>query len=138
MTTRRVLYWDTSAVLSALLADSHSRQARRLLTPADVHLVSSLTSAEFHAVLARLEREGHLAPVLSEAASSAYNTGPWRRVTTGPDPAALRPLAVRWPLRGADLWHLALARRLRAQIPELELLTFDMALRGAARGEGLA
>jgi hypothetical protein len=41
-------------------------------------------------------------------------------------------------LRGADLWHLALAKTLQADLPELGLVTFDEALAEAAVGEGLS
>ncbi|MGC8486111.1 MAG: hypothetical protein ACP5O6_10865, partial [Candidatus Baltobacteraceae bacterium] len=46
--------------------------------------------------------------------------------------------AARYPLRGADLWHLALAVDLAEELPELRLLTFDSVLDAAARAEGLA
>jgi len=40
-------------------------------------------------------------------------------------------------LKGADLWHLATAKTLQEQIPELVMFTFDDRLRVAAEGENL-
>jgi hypothetical protein len=45
--TQQVYYWDTSAVLSALLQDIHSQEALDLLEREAVHLTSTLTGAEF-------------------------------------------------------------------------------------------
>ncbi len=49
-----------------------------------------------------------------------------------------RPLAARWRLRGAGVWHLAVAKTLQRDLPELTMATYDAALRAAAMGEGLA
>ena len=133
-----MVYWDTSAVLSALLQDIHSNEARAWLSRDVVHLVSSLAGAEFHASLARLHREGHLTPLQSTATAQAYEQGPWRRVSLSPDPNLFEPLASKFRLRGADLWHLAMAMTLRSELPELMLLTFDVVLRTAAIEENLA
>jgi hypothetical protein len=46
-------------------------------------------------------------------------------------------LSSRYPLRGADLWHLAAAKSLQEELPELRLLTFDQRLMEAAQGEGI-
>jgi hypothetical protein len=51
--------------------------------------------------------------------------------------ATTRRLARSWPLRGADLWHLAAAKALQTELPELRLLSFDSRLTAAAHGEGL-
>ena len=75
------LYWDSSAVLSALLQDKYSKDAAAHSHSGGLHLLSSLTWAETHAVLARIERERVLTQVLVRAAREALDTGPWRRVT---------------------------------------------------------
>lgn len=134
---KEIVYWDTSAVLSCLIQDAHSHEARRWLTGDAVHLVSSLAGAEFHACIARLLREGHLTPPLAQATVQAFEQGPWRRITTGPDPELFWSLSCRHRLRGADLWHLALAITLQHDLPEMEMLTFDTMLAEAARLEGL-
>jgi len=46
-------------------------------------------------------------------------------------------LSKKWPLRGADLWHLAAAKALQREFSELYVLTFDKRLGKAAKGEGL-
>ena len=43
----------------------------------------------------------------------------------------------KYPLKGADFWHLALALTLKKDIPELMVLTFDNKLREGAEKEGL-
>lgn len=51
-----VLYWDTSAVLSALLQDGHTQEAPAWLEPKNTHLISSLAGAEFHACVVTFDR----------------------------------------------------------------------------------
>lgn len=131
------IYWDASAILSVLFRDSHSEEARAQLELPGVHLVSSLGWAETCAVISRMKREGCLAEVLLKAAYETLEKGPWRRTYVLPDYDKFKDLAGAWPLRGADLWHLAVAKTLQKEIPELKLLTFDERLRAAAEGEGL-
>lgn len=133
----RVIYWDASAVLSALFKDSHSVDATKWARAEGVHLLTTLGYAETCAVIARLQRERILANVLVEAAHQTLADGPWRRLNMLPDWSAMVGLSKKWPLRGADLWHLATAKTLRTQLPELTLLTYDLGLREASRGEGL-
>ncbi len=98
--------------------------------------MSSLGWAEVQAVIARLEREHALSPVFLSAAREAVERGPWVRLSVDPDRQQIAVLARAWPLRGADLWHLAAAKALQADLPELRLLSFDAKLAEAARGEG--
>ncbi|MDQ7859067.1 MAG: PIN domain-containing protein [Armatimonadota bacterium] len=133
-----VLYWDSSAVLSLLFQDAHSRRAAAAVRKSAVHLLSTLAWAEVHAVIARARRERALADVLIDAAREALDRGPWRRANISPEWGMVREMASRWALRGADLWHLCAAKTLKADLPELELLTFDARLRAAARAERLA
>jgi predicted nucleic acid-binding protein len=130
------IYWDTSAVLSVLFRDEHSTRSRRLARSDGAHLVSSLAWAEAHAVMARLERDGSLASPLLDAAREVIRDGPWRRVSISPPWSLTVALAKSWPLRGADLWHLSAAKALRADLPELTMLTFDQRLAAAAEAEG--
>lgn len=132
-----VVYWDSSAVLSALFKDSHSVEAQEWSFKKGVHLVSTLAYAEVCAVMSRIQRERILADVLIETAYEALETGPWRRLNILPEWERFKALSSKWPLRGADLWHLAIAKTLQKQIPELLFLTFDPKLATAARGERL-
>jgi predicted nucleic acid-binding protein len=135
--TERVIYWDTSAILSALFRDAHIDQAAELARFKGFHFIASLGWAEAHAVMGRLERQGALSRLLIDAARDALEGGPWRRINAGPSWKSLQLLSRAWPLRGADLWHLATAKELQTDIPELTLLSFDQRLNAAANGEGL-
>ena len=132
-----VVYWDTSAILSVLFKDEHSKKAKNLADQDGVHLISSLGYAEACAVLARIGREGLLTDILFKAAFEVLETGPWRRILLQPAWEDIRDLCKKWPLRGADLWHLAAAKRIQQELPELCLFTFDERLKSAANGEGL-
>ena len=140
MTTRRpplVLYWDASAILSALVQDTHSKVAARWSGHDGLHLVSTLGWAETTAVLYRLAGEGHFTKALLDSALESLAAGPWRLIQRGPDRAEIDSLAARHRLRGADLWHLAQVRTLLGEVPGLKMLTFDRRLREAAGSEGL-
>ncbi|HEV2953533.1 MAG TPA: type II toxin-antitoxin system VapC family toxin [Candidatus Dormibacteraeota bacterium] len=133
-----VLYWDSSAVLSVLVADVHSKQATKTIGRPGTHLISTLGYAEVLAVIARLVREGHLPGVIADATREVVRTGPWRRLALQPDWASIDGLSAGWPLRGADLWHLATVATLSRELPELRMMTFDARLTVAAEGLGLA
>ena len=135
----QIIYWDTSAVISTFFQDEHSEQAiyyAGLVGAA--HLLSSLALAETHAVLNRLRREGLLNDILIKAAVESLETGPWKHLKIVPDAAEIKALGKKWPLRGADLWHLAAAKTLQTEFPEIILLTYDNRLHLAASGENLA
>ena len=137
MAIELVLYWDASAIISAIFKDEHSDRALEMARKEGVHLLSSLAFAETHAVINRLARERLLADVLIRAALETIATGPWRFINLSPRPEEIVKLSARWPLRGADLWHLALAVSLKLHLPELTLFTFDTRLQVAAQGEHL-
>ena len=133
----QVIYWDSSAVLSALFADTHSKVAKKWSSAKGVHFISTLTFTEVAAVISRMQRERILADTLSQAAFEVLDNGPWRRISSLPDWKMIRSLSAKWPLRGADLWHLATAKSLLREFPELFLLSFDNRLKSAAEGEAL-
>ena len=133
----QVVYWDTSALLSVLFQDSHSEEAAQWAVQEGLHLVSTLGYAEAFAVISRMQRERLLADILIKAALEVFHEGPWRRLNASAEWEALQPLAEKWPLRGADLWHLATAKGVQKELPELFLLTFNAKLKTAAAGEGL-
>ena len=137
--TDLVVYWDASAVLSLLFEDIHTQHAmswwKREQT---VHLLSSLAFVETAAVIGRLERTRSLDTPLVDTAYSNLATWGWRKTNIQPDPDLAATYARRWPLRGADLWHLACACTLHKELPELRLLTFDNRLYEAAVGEDVA
>ena len=133
-----VIYWDASAILSALFTDEHTDEAQKWAHKEEsIHLISTLTYTETCAVIARLQRDGLLADILIKAALEVLEGGPWRYLSAWPEWKIIHPLSAKWPLRGADLWHLATAKSLQKQLPELFLLTFDSRLNAAAQGEGM-
>lgn len=131
------VYWDASAILAVLFDEEHSKEAALIAQENALHLISSLGYAESCAVLSRIQRERLLSDILVRAAFDALENGIWRRLNLSPTWKDCRDLGRKWPLRGADLWHLATARRLQKEIPELILFTFDERLKSAAAGEGL-
>jgi predicted nucleic acid-binding protein len=136
LTRRRLLGYlgyRICAVSRSILGAGLSSGAR---TRHSSHLISSLGWAEVYAVIARIEREQALSPVLIAAAREALERGPWVGVSVDPDRLQMAALAQAWSLRGADLWHLAAAKALQADLPELRVLSFDARLAEAALGEG--
>jgi predicted nucleic acid-binding protein len=132
-----VIYWDASAILSALFSDSHSQTAKKWVDRGGIHFMSSLSFAEVCAVISRMRREGFITDVLLQSATEVLNNGPWRRLQILPDWLTTRALSLKWSLRGADLWHLATAKGLQNDFPELVLLSFDSRLAQSAQGESL-
>jgi predicted nucleic acid-binding protein len=133
----RLIYWDSSAILSALFLDTHSKTAKKWAGETGIHFISTLAYAEVSAVIARMKRERVLVATLVNAAFEALDQGPWSRIYTWPEWEIVHALSAKWPLRGADLWHLAAAATLRRQFRELTFLTFDKRLKKAAAGEAL-
>ena len=133
-----VIYWDSSAILSVLFKDSHSSAALKWAEVEGIHFMSTLAWSEVCAVIARMKRERIISELLEAAGYEALRQGPWRRMSAFPDWEVTRSLSRKWPLRGADLWHLATAKSLQDELPELVLLTFDSRLEQSAGGEGMA
>ncbi len=132
-----VIYWDSTALLSYLFRDSHSDQARPRAKQKGVHLLTTLAIAEVYTVLSRIQRENVLSDLIIESLFEMLETGPWSRLNIVPDSFAMRELACRWPLRGSGLWHLATAKTLQREFPELMILTYDSELARASKGESL-
>jgi predicted nucleic acid-binding protein len=135
MKEKPVVYWDTSAIISALFKDLHSQEAWSWSRREGIHLLSSLAIAETYAVINRIDRERALPGILVDAALEAFEQGPWHAINMNPDRKQIKRLGGKWPLRGADLWHLAMTCTLRNSLPEIRFLTFDQRLLVAARGE---
>ena len=132
-----LLYWDSSAILSLVALHPRRGEAIAWSRARSVHLLSTLAWAEVNAGLARLRRESGSTEVV-QSARDALDRVPWHRLPDPPEWEVITSLAATWPLRGADLWHLALAKTLQQERPELRLLSFDDRLSKAAAGEGLA
>jgi len=135
--TSAVIYWDTSAIISALFKDGNSRKAKVIAERDALHLLTTLAYAEVSAVISRMKRDHILTEVLYQSAFEVVDRGPWRRISVSPGWALIQKLARKHALRGADLWHLAAAMFLTDEFPELSLLTFDQRLKTAAEIENL-
>ena len=133
----QVLYWDSSAVLSSIFNDSNSQAAQKWSKTKGVHFVSTLAHAEVSAVIHRMQRESLLSETLKRSAFEVLDDGPWRRISAWPEWTIVRSLSAKYPLRGADLWHLATAKSMSGEFPELYLLSFDKRLNKAAKNERL-
>ena len=134
---KHVIYWDSSSILSTLFKDNHSQEAVEWSRKEGIHLMSTLAYAEVCAVISRLKRERLLTDVLLDTVYEALEKGPWRRLNISPEWRETKTLSQKWSLRGADLWHLAIAKTLQIQIPELIVITFDKRLKKAAQAENL-
>jgi predicted nucleic acid-binding protein len=132
-----VIYWDSTALLSYLIRDSHSDQAQARAKQKGVHLLTTLAIAEVYTVLSRIQREKVLPDLVVESLFEMLESGPWSRLNIVPDSMAMRKIACRWPLRGSRLWHLATAKTLQREFPELVILTYDRELARASEGESL-
>jgi hypothetical protein len=88
-------------------------------------------------VLSRIQRENVLPDLVIESLFEMLETGPWSNLNIVPDSIAMRELACRWPLKGSGLWHLATAKTLQREFPELMILTYDRELARASKGESL-
>ena len=115
------VYWDPTSVLSALFQDSNSEKALGMSKKEGVHLLSGLCYAEVACVLSRIRRKRIVNEVLIEVAMEALKNGPWRHLNIWPEWNVLMALSSKMPLKAANLWHLASAKTLQKQIPELTL-----------------
>ena len=133
------VYWDSSAVLSAIVRDEFTGEARaRIGSAGSFHLLSSLALAEVESVLARMTRDGSLDRGKARRARAMLDGGPWRLTLSHPSPGDLKRLAAGHHLKGADLWHLANAMKLSSDLGDLVLLTFDDRLKASAAAEGMS
>ena len=132
-----VAYWDASAVLSILFKDNHSDAALKWAQIDCVHFISTLAYAEVCAVIARMKREKILSAPLVKVSFDSLDQGPWRRLSILPDWEVTKELSDKWKLRGGELWHLAAAKTLQSELPELILITFDKRLFEASTGENI-
>ena len=132
-----VIYWDSTALLSYLFKDSYSEKVLEKARQKGFHLLTTLTIAEVYTVINRIRREQVLSEMLIDSLFELLETGPWSRLNIVPDSIALKDLSRKWPLRGSGLWHLATAKTLQREFPELMVLTFDRELAQASKGESL-
>jgi predicted nucleic acid-binding protein len=130
-----VIYWDSSALLSFLFKNGYSEKILEMARHKGVHLLTTLAIAEAYTIISHIQRHELLSEVLVESLFDMLEKGFWSRLNVVPDSKALKELACKWPLEGSGLWHLATAKTLQREFPELMLLTVDKKLARASKGE---
>lgn len=133
-------FWDASAIVPLLVAETTTRPLQSLAAEDPVMLVWWATEVECASAIARLEREGALDPPAAiEAFARMHRLADgWHEVdpSDGIREAAVRFLRVH-PLRAADALQLAAAFvAAERRPPSLDLITLDERLAAAARKEG--
>jgi predicted nucleic acid-binding protein len=136
-----VRFWDTSALVPALVAEPRTDAVEALLAEDPGIGVWWATEVECASAIARLERREALSPQAAQAAFERLDglAAAWMEVQPGD---RLRTLARRLlrvhPLGAADALQLAAALETAEGSPAaLELVTADDRLALAARREGL-
>jgi uncharacterized protein len=137
-----VRFWDASAIVPLLVAESSTRRLQMLAAEDSAILVWWGCEVECVSALARLEREGAFNEAAMTAALARLRqlVAGWHEV----DPSdAIREAAARFlrvhPLRAADALQLAAAFLAAERRPaSLELVTLDDRVAAAARKEGFA
>ena len=135
-------FWDASAIVPLLVAESSTRRLQTLAAEDPAILVWWGSEVECVSALARLEREGAFNEAAMTAALARLRqlVAGWHEV----DPSdAIREAATRFlrvhPLRAADALQLAAAFLAAERRPaSLELVTLDDRVAAAARKEGFA
>jgi predicted nucleic acid-binding protein len=133
-------FWDASAIVPLLTAETSTRGMQRLAASDRALVVWWATEVECVSAITRLERDGTLegADLLEAFARLKQLTAVWHEVEPSD---AVREAAVRFlrvhPLRAADAMQLAAAFVAAERRPSsLELITLDQRLEAAARKEG--
>ncbi len=134
-----VVFWDTSAIVPLLVAESHSRAVREVAR-GSILLVWWGTPIECRSALARREREGQLTPKAADQARRRLRSlrDSWAEIVPSEQvrESAERVL-LRHPLRAADALQLGAALRWAESKPRGHRFhTLDRRLAEAARREG--
>jgi predicted nucleic acid-binding protein len=135
-------FWDSSALVPALVREKESPAIRRLLRADPEVLVWALSPAEIVGALWRRQRSGDLRSDRRAAAEArlASMEIAWSAVVdVGPVVYRARRLLALHPLRAADSLQLAAALVACDERPTLlPFVTLDSRLAEAARGEGFS
>ena len=135
------LFWDTSALVPLLVAETTSARAEALLRNATRALVWWGTSVELRHALGRRLREGDLLPADLRAVEARLGVVLTEMETVAPS-ADLRTLAeslaFSGTLRSADALQLAAGLTIATDLSLDAFVTFDRRLAEAARARGLS
>jgi predicted nucleic acid-binding protein len=136
----KVLYVETSAVLTWLLSQKRADEVRAAVDGAEAVVTSSLTFAETERALVRAETGGMLRAGdgqrlrgLLQRAQTA-----WMRMLISEEILARcgRPFPVE-PVRTLDAIHLATALTFTKAFPDLRILSLDRRIRDNAKALGI-
>lgn len=132
-------FWDSSALVTLVLDQPLTEQARELHTQDPELIVWWGSSIECASAIARLHREGALTDVEEAQARALLTTlrESWSEVqpSDAVHEQALRILRLH-PLRAADAMQLAAALEWSGSPPSGVFVSFDQRLNAAARREG--
>jgi predicted nucleic acid-binding protein len=135
-------FWDSSAIVPIVCAESASTKCRTWLRADPIVLVWALAATEVVSALARRRREGTLDGVRFAASKQRLLKleRSWNEVAQyDAVRGRARRLLETHPLRAADALHLAAALVAVEERPaNLEFVTFDERLAEAAAKEGFA
>lgn len=135
-------FWDASAIVPLLVAETSTRAVQRLVNGDREMIVWWAAEVECVSAIARLERDGALSQLASTEALHRLRrlAEGWHEVdaTDAVREAAVRFLRVH-PLRAPDALQLAAAfLAAERRPPSLEVVTLDERMSAAARKEGFA
>ena len=135
-------FWDASAIVPLLTNEATTKVLQEVAASDQAMLVWWASEVECASALARLERDGALAPpAVINAFERLKRLADWWHEIDASD--AVREAAVRFlrvhPLRAADALQLAAAFVAAERRPSsLQVVTLDERLAAAARKEGFA
>jgi uncharacterized protein len=134
-----VRFWDSSALVTLVLEQPRTAQARQLHTQDPELVVWWASSIECASAIARLHRDGQLTAADEAQARGLLTTlrASWFEVQPGDAvlEQALRVLRLH-PLRAADAMQLAAALEWSGSPPNGQFVSFDQRLSAAAQREG--
>jgi predicted nucleic acid-binding protein len=137
-----VNFWDSSAIIPLLIAESRSDEVHGLLQSDPRMTVWWTTIVECHAAIAQGERGQEYAPADADKARARLEAihGDWNEIApTEEVRERASTLLMRHALRAADALQLAAALTWARGRPRGHaVLTLDARLGAAARGEGFA
>ena len=135
-----IVYAESSAVLAWLLGEDAGPRVRKILADASLVLASDLTLVECDRVLIRAAAFGELteADAANRRAHLTTAAAHWHLLRVGSEVVdrARQPFPGE-PIRTLDALHLASVLVARAAVPDVELLSLDDRIRGAAERIGL-
>lgn len=134
MTQNLHLYWDTSAIIPLLIEEKHTLRATEIAHRSHLNVISTLGFSEIMATLSRMPDVN--AQIGRNKFLEDHQKGVWSLTQLQPSFKTIELFSSRYPLKGADLWHLSVFYEIKKEFPSIQLLTFDQQLMSTAQKEG--